>query len=375
MMGIFKRTGHIDWIILMSTLGLMFFSIAFVYSASASIAEYRFGDYDKLFLNHSLRVFFGLIALLITMRIDYHFWMRWSKVIMFIVIIPLILVFLISSPINGAYRWISIGFVNFQPSELAKFALVIHFATLLTQRQNVIKDFKFGLLPLLVWSFVICSLIAIQPNFSSAMVIFIIAIAMMFIGNANGKHLSIIGVIAFIGLIGYAISAAYRMQRIMNFVGMANGSSDITEAAFQSQQAIIGFGNGGIFGLGPGQSRQSLLFLPEAYGDFIFSIIGEEYGFIGTVLILLIFVIMAWRGIKIAKNAPDNFGYFLAFGIIFTFTLYAFVSAGVNTGLLPTTGLPMPFVSYGGTAIIFYCIAMGILLNISSQSINSKTIR
>ncbi len=357
---------------LMATLGLMLFSIAFVYSASASIAEYRFGDYDKLFINHTIRVMIGLLALIFFMKIDYHVWMRYSKPIMFAALIPLVLVFLISSPINGAYRWIYIGPVNFQPSELAKFALVIHFAALLTQRQEVIKDFKLGLLPLLIWSFIVCLLIALQPNFSSAMVIFIISIAMMFVGNANGKHLSVIGIIAFIGLVGYAVSAAYRMQRIINYVGMASGSSDISDAAFQSQQAIIAFGSGGIFGLGPGQSRQSLLFLPEAYGDFIFSIIGEEYGFIGTVLIIIVFIIMAWRGIKIARNAPDNFGYFLAFGIIFTFILYAFVSAAVNTGLLPTTGLPMPFVSYGGTAIIFYCVAMGILLNISSHSVKGN---
>jgi cell division protein FtsW len=357
---------------LMATLGLMLFSIAFVYSASASIAEHRFGDYDKLFLNHTLRVLGGLLALIIFMKIDYHVWLKLSKPIMFATIIPLLLVFLISSPINGAYRWIYIGSINFQPSELAKFALVIHFAALLTQRQEVIKDFKLGLLPLLVWSFIVCLLIAIQPNFSSAMVIFIISIAMMFIGNVKGKHLSIIGIIAFIGLIGYAVSASYRMQRIINYVSMASGSNDNNEAAFQSQQAIIAFGSGGIFGLGPGQSRQSLLFLPEAYGDFIFSIIGEEYGFIGTFLIVVVFMIMAWRGIKIARNAPDNFGYFLAFGIIFTFILYAFVSAAVNTGLLPTTGLPMPFVSYGGTAIIFYCIAMGILLNISSHSVKDR---
>ncbi len=345
-------------------------SIAFVYSASASIAEARFGSPDKLFASHTLRVLFGFIFLFIFMKVDYHFWSKYSKIIIFISVISLLLVLVMGTTINGANRWLYIGPINFQPSELAKFALVLHFAYLLTERQEFIKDFKYGLLPLLVWSFIITALIAVQPNFSSAVVIYLIAAVMMFIGNANLKHLFFIGLTSVVGLGVYALSAPYRLARLQNYIGLVSDNHYVSKSAFQAHQAVIAFGNGGVFGMGPGQSRQSLLYLPEAYGDFIFSIIGEEYGFIGTSFVIIIFAIIAYRGIKIARQAPDLFGYFLAFGITVTITLYAFVSAGVNTGLLPTTGLPLPLISYGGTAIIFYCAAIGMLLNISAHSSN-----
>jgi cell division protein FtsW len=346
----------------------MLMSIAFVYSASASIAEARFGSPDTLFRNHTLRVLAGFIFLFVFMKIDFNVWAKYSKIIIFIAVISLILVLLIGTTINGANRWLYIGPINFQPSELAKFALVLHFAYLLTERQEFIKDFKYGLLPLLVWSIIITFLIALQPNFSTAVVIYLIAIAMMFVGNVNLKQLFYVGLVSIAGLGLFALSAPYRMVRLQHYMGLVSDEKFANTAAFQASQAVIAFGNGGVFGLGPGQSRQSMLYLPEAYGDFIFSVIGEEYGFIGTSIILLIFIIIIYRGFRIAKNAPNLFGYFLAFGITFTIGFYAFVSAGVNTGLLPTTGLPLPLISYGGTAIIIYCIAIGILLNISSQA-------
>jgi len=358
---------NIDWVIFISTLLLMMMSIAFVYSASSSIAEVRFGSPDKLFWNHTLRVFIGLAVLVLFIKIDYNILRNYSKVFIYLSTIFLILVFVIGTPINGAYRWLYFGPINFQPSEIAKFALVLHFSVLLSQRKEFIKEFKIGLLPFLVWSILICSLIALQPNFSSALVIYIISLSIMFVGNANLKHLLGISLLSSIALTIYAVSAPYRRERIQSYMGMSSGDAQVTDGAIQTQQALLAFGNGGIFGLGPGQSRQSLLYLPEAYGDFIFSIIGEEYGFIGAVFIILLFAIITYRGILIAKRAPNLFGYFLGFGITITISIYAFVSAAVNIGLLPTTGLPLPLLSYGGTAIIFYCAAIGILLNISSQ--------
>ena len=363
-----ERKKNIDWIILLLTVCLMLMSIAFVYSASASIAEARYGNSDTLFWSHIIKVLFGFLVLVVCMRIDYHIWAKYSKVLIFLSVLSLILVLFSGTTINGANRWLYIGPINFQPSELAKFALVLHFSVILTERQEFIKEFKYGILPLLVWSLIICGFIAVQPNFSSAVVIYIIAVAMMFIGNANLKHILSIGIISVFALLIYAISASYRMARLEHYIGLSDNSNGIPKAAFQSHQAIIAFGSGGLWGIGPGQSRQSLLFLPEAYGDFIYSIIGEEYGFIGAVFIILIFVVLAYRGIKIARAAPDLFGYFLAFGITFTISFYAFVSASVNTGLLPTTGLPLPLISYGGSAIIIYCAVIGILLNISSQA-------
>ena len=188
---------------------------------------------------------------------------------------------------------------------------------------------------------------------------------MMFIGNVNLLYLILVSFIGSI-LVGiYAVSAQYRVNRLMSFF-----DSDLSPSVigYQSQQALIALGNGGFFGLGPGQSKQNHLFLPESHVDFIFSIIGEEYGFIGLFIIVVIFAVILWRSMLIAKKAPDNFGYFLAIGIVITLAVYFVVNAAVNTALLPTTGIPLPFISYGGTAILIYSAVAGILLNISSQA-------
>lgn len=363
-----KNIGYVDWLILIPVVGLMLFSLAFVYSASATIAELKFGSPDKLFLNHGLRIIVSIILMLIVSRIDYHFWQKISKPLLIFSILLLILVLFAGEATKGASRWLRLGFFSFQPSELAKFAMVLHFATLLTRKQDVIKDFRSGFMPFIIWAVIICGLIALQPNFSTMMVIFLIAICMMFIGNVNLIYLFATGFIG-LGITGiYAISAPYRMNRIKAFFGMHSGGNPIETVNYQLNQALIAIGNGGLFGVGPGQNRQSHLFLPESYGDFIFSIIGEEYGFLGLLTIIVAFALIFWRGMIVAKKAPDNFGYFLAIGIIITFAIYVFVNAGVNTGLLPTTGVPMPFISYGGTAVIFYAVAIGILLNISAQA-------
>ncbi|MCX7735748.1 MAG: putative lipid II flippase FtsW [Candidatus Kapabacteria bacterium] len=359
-----------DWVIFLCVTGLMLFSIAFVYSASGTIAELRYGSPDKLFWNHSIRVIIALIVMIIFAKIDYKIWKKFAKPILYISILFLILVFFIGSPINGAYRWIYIGPVNFQPSELAKFALVLILAVYLSERQDFIKSFRLSFFPMLIWIGIICVLIALQPNFSTALVIFLISMTLLFIGNVSIKHLIITLLISLSSAIIYALNASYRFQRIVAFIENVDGAKEaaVSPAAFQLQQALIAFGNGGIFGRGPGQSRQSLLYLPESYGDFIFSIIGEEYGFFGVVLLLLVFAVIVYRGIKIAQRTNDSFAYFLLSGIIITISLYVFVSAGVNIGLLPTTGLPLPFISYGGTAVIFYAASIGIVLNISKNT-------
>jgi cell division protein FtsW len=362
-----SKKGHLDWYILLSVIGLMLFSIAFVFSASAQISAIKFGDADKMFINHLSKIAIGLVLLFVFAKIDYHIYQKYSKYFILLALVPLILVFVISVPVNNVYRWIDIGPFNFQPSELAKFALVIHLSTLLAERQEYIKSFKYGMLPLLIWSSLIAGLIAVQPNFSTAFVTYIIALSLMFIGNVNILHLGAVGAcsLSIAGI--FAISASYRMNRFMTFLG-TNSSENFDKFGYQTSQAILAFGNGGISGIGAGQSRQSNLFLPESYGDFIYSIIGEEYGFIGAFLILIVFGLIIWRGIKIIKNAPDEYGYFLASGLVITFCLYAVVNAGVNCGLFPNTGVPMPFVSWGGTAVFIYASAIGILLNISAQS-------
>ncbi len=362
---------HIDWMLFLASVALMLFSIAFVYSASAYFADVKFGSPEKLFVLHTVRVVLSLMIILLFSRIDYHLIWKYSKSLLIFSLVCLVFVLLAGTTIKGAKRWIGYGPLSFQPSELAKFALVIHLARLLAEKQGYIKDFQRAFLPMLFWIVATAALIAKQPNFSTAGVIFILGVLLLFIGNANVLHIAGLFVLGLIGGGLYGISADYRMQRITDFTQQFSSMFDaenVRNVNYQLQQAILAFGNGGVMGMGPGQSRQRDWFLPESYGDFIFSIIGEEYGFIGVLAIIIAFALILWRGFITARRAPDDFGRFLAGGITITFALYAVINMGVTTGLLPTTGLPLPFISYGGTAILFSAAALGVLLNISAQS-------
>jgi len=358
--------GHIDWLILLPIAGIMLFGLAFVYSASSAYSGLKLNSSEALFFSHLGKVLLGLILILVFAKIDYHVYRKISKPFMTLSVILLVLVLFIGSSAKGATRWINLGPISLQPSEIVKFAMVIHFASMLSAKQAVIKNFEQGFLPFIIWLSMISVLIALQPNFSTMAVVIIIGMSIMFIGNVNLLHWLATFLFGLVSGGLYLISAPYRMKRILSYIGM--GDTTASGSDYQLNQALIAIGNGGFTGLGPGQSRQSNLFLPESYGDFIFSIIGEEYGFLGLTLIILCFALVFWRGLKIAKNAPDNYGYFLSVGIIITFALYVFVNAGVNTGILPTTGVPFPFISYGGTAILLYSAAIGILLNISAQA-------
>lgn len=357
------KKGHIDWLILLPVIGIMLFGLGFVYSASSAHAIANNESETYYFMKHLWKVLIGIGVIIIFAKIDYHIYRKFSKGMLFSTVILLVLVLFIGLNLKGANRWISLGPITIQPSELAKFAMVIHFASMLASKQGDIKDFYKGFLPFIVWLGMLCFLIALQPNFSTMMVVFAIGFAIMFVGNVNLLYLIASGGIGLVAASFFAIAQPYRVKRFLAFMG--EGSSD---DRFQLNQALIAIGNGGFWGVGPGQSRQSDHFLPEPYGDFIFSIVGEEIGFIGLLLVMLAFGIIFWRGMLIAKKAPDNFGYFLSVGIIITFAFYVFVNAGVNTGILPTTGVPFPFLSYGGTAILIYSAAIGILLNVSAQA-------
>lgn len=360
------QKNKMDWLLFLSVIALMLFSLAVVYTASSTISELKTGASDTLFLSHLGKILMGIVLIIVVSAIDYNHYKKFTKIAIFLSILLLIVVLVGGSSAKGASRWIDIGPISLQPSEFAKFAMIFHFAAMLERKQEVIKDFESGFVPFIVWTLLICILIALQPNFSTMMVIFMISFAMMFIGNVNLLYLIYTGLIGVILAGVYAISAPYRMERITSY--LSGDDASLHQMSYQLRQALIAIGNGGIAGVGVGQSRQSHMFLPESYGDFIFSIIGEEFGFIGLLLIILLFGFIFYRGMKIAKNAPNAFGYFLSVGIVVTFSLYVFINAGVNTGLLPTTGLPLPFISFGGTAILIYSMAVGVLLNISKQA-------
>lgn len=360
--------GHNDWFILLGVIGMMLFSVAFVYSASAGFADARTGSAETFFWSHLVRVAAGIGILLLFARLDYHWLESWSKPVLVLAIGMLVYVLFEGARIKGATRWIDLGIISFQPSEVAKFALVMHLGVMLADKREYLHDFKFAFLPMLLWILIVVALVALQPNLSTALVISTVGFGTLFIGRVRIAHLAAVILPGIAAAALYAVSAEYRMRRIMTFIGMHSGEESGADAAgYQLHQGLLALGSGGLFGVGPGQSRQRL-FVPEPFGDFIYTIIGEEYGFVGAVLLLLVFGVIIWRGLLIARQAPDDLGRNVAAGITLAVGMYAVVNAGVTTGLLPTTGLPMPFVSYGGSSVLFSAAAVGVLLNISQQA-------
>jgi cell division protein FtsW len=360
-----KQRNHIDVALLIAVVILMFMSLGIVYSASASWALEKYGASEKMLLSHAVKVLLGIIMLFVGMMIDYHSIKRYTKLAVLTGIILLAVTLVMGGEAKGATRWLRFASLGFQPSEFAKYALLFHLCTLITLKGTAVRDLKRGFLPMVAWIGVVTMLVMKQPNFSMGAMIFFLSLIVLFIGKVKISHVVMLFAIIVPLLAVYMLSAEYRRVRIMSFI---NGSSTQSQHNYQLTQGILGFGNGGIFGVGLGESKQRDLFLPESYGDFVFSIVGEEYGLIGTMSIMLLFLFIMLRGFRIAKHAEDNFGRVLAVTITVAITMYALVNAAVTLGMLPTTGLPMPFVSYGGSSMVFSAFVLGVLLNISSQT-------
>jgi len=359
------QRNHIDLVILIAVLLLMVLSLGVVYSASSTRAMQQHGDTEFFLGRHATKVLIGFLTILAVMHIDYHHYRRLTKPMLLGAVGLLVITLAASGAVKGATRWLQVGGLSFQPSELAKYALIFHLATLLALKGDRIRDLRNGFLPVMLWVAVVTVLVFLQPNFSTGVMIVAISAVMLLLGRARPRHLVLTAGGVMPLLVLYLLSADYRLRRVLAFL---QGQSGDQAAHHQVTQGIIGFGTGGLFGLGPGASRQRELFLPESYGDFVYAIIGEEYGLMGTALVLTLFVLILVRGIRIARHAPDAFGMYLAAGVTLTVTMFALVNAGVTLGLLPTTGLPMPFISYGGSSIMVTSFAVGVLLNISTQT-------
>lgn len=356
---------HIDLLALVAVLTLMVLSLGVVYSASATWSMQRFGESSRLLNSHALKILIGIGALFVGVMIDYKRYRKLTKALLLLAVLFLVVTLVLGGETKGASRWLRIGGFGFQPSEFAKFALLFHLCTLISVKGTAIREFKRGFLPMMIWIGSVSLLVLLQPNFSTGAMIVLLSMVMLFLSRARFLHLAGTALAVLPLLFLYMISAPYRLARIKSFLEGSPGSGSVN---YQLWQGIIGFGNGGLFGLGPGESKQRELFLPESYGDFVFSIVGEEYGFVGTMFFMTLFLVIMLRGFKIAKFARDEFGRLLALAITCTITLYALVHAGVSLGILPTTGLPMPFVSYGGSSLVFSSFSIGVLLNISAQT-------
>jgi len=343
---------------------LMCIGVVVVYSSGAGWAETKFSNREYFLYRHLVFTVAGIGVVLGVARIDYHLFRKISKLFLMaaIGILLLLLILKVVGVIHGAARWIGFGPVKFQASDLAKYALIFHIARLLEEKQSYIKEWTSSFLPMLLLLLTVVVLVALEPNFSTASLIGIIGLTLMFIGGVSLRHLGVTLLSMLPIAAAYAMSAPYRMARLTAFF-----TSDEKKLSYQVVQALIGLGNGGLRGLGMGESKQRELYLPLSYNDFVFVVIGEEYGFIGAVVVLLLFTALLVCGIIIAKNAPDAFGRYVAAGISVAITLFAFINIAVACHLIPTTGVALPFISYGGTALLANSLGIGILVSISSH--------
>lgn len=356
-----------DIILLLLTFTLLAIGLIMVYSASAIWAEYKFDDSFFFAKRQMLFAVVGIIGMFFIMNVDYWTWRTWAKVILIICFVLLVLVLIpgIGNVRNGSRSWIGIGAFSIQPSEFMKLAMIAFLAKFLSERQKYITSFKKGLVPSLSLVFLAFGMIMLQPDLGTGTVMVGTCIVMIFIAGARIRHFVFLGLIGVAGFAGLILSAPYRIKRITSFL---DPWQDPLGSGFQIIQSLYAIGPGGLFGLGLGQSRQKFFYLPEPQTDFIFAILAEELGFIGGSFILLLFSLLLWRGIRIALGAPDLYGSFLAVGIIAMVAIQVMINIGVVTGLMPVTGITLPFLSYGGSSLTLMLLAIGVLLNISRYS-------
>jgi cell division protein FtsW len=359
------RTLKSDRVLFTATLLLICASIVMVYSASALVALERYQQADRFVIKQMMWAAIGLVALTVAMRIDYRTYRNDKFVWGLIGLVSLTLVaVLFSSPINGTRRWFGIGGLGVQPSELAKLVCVLFTALVLERRMHRIDDLAYSLLPIGIVIGGMVGLILLQPDFGTALSLLMIVAVMIFAAGLHYRYF--VGALLVMAPAIYfvLISAPYRRRRLLAFW---DPWADPLGDGFQIIQSLIAVGTGGVFGRGLMEGVQKLFYLPEPHTDFIFAVIGEELGLIGTTAILACFCLIAWRGMRITMRAPDSFGSFVALGLTTMIVVQALVNMSVVIGLMPTKGIPLPLVSAGGSSLVMSLAAMGVLLNISQH--------
>ena len=367
------KLGAFDFEFFTVTMILLGFGLVMVFSASMPTALYRSTyDHDKyaVFRSQSMWAAMGLVAMFVLSRVDYRRLKPWVNVGFIVSLVLMLLVPFIGVTRNGATRWLGFGGFTIQPSEILKFTLIAFFAKRLSEDdRGKIRDFKNGLLPLLLWLGVCAGLCILQSHLSAMIMMIALGGVMIIAGGANWKHLIPFIGIGAVGIWGLIKFEPYRMAR---FTAFLDPFADPKDSGYQIVQSLYAIGSGGLFGLGLGQSRQKFLYLPEAYNDYIFSVICEELGLLGAIAVLALFAFFLYRGLKIAFHAPDKFGMYLGFGVVAMVGLQVTINVAVDTSWLPSTGMPLPFFTAGGSALVFLLAAVGILLNISRQGTEDK---
>lgn len=353
-----------DQILLFVTITLALVGLVMMFSASAVVAGKKFDDSWYYLKRQLVWLTFGLMLLHVISRIDYVWWKRLSFPLLGLVTVLLILVLVpsIGGVKNGARRWLLLGPISIQPAEMAKLISVIYLAAYLARKEDRLQHFSSGLLPPLVIIGILSALVLGEPDLGTVVVLALVTGGLLFVGGARMAHLSTLALCAIpIGL-ALVLTSEYRRPRLMAFL---NPSSDPSNAGHQITQSFLAFGSGGLFGVGLGEGKQKLLFLPEPHTDFVLALVGEELGFVGTGIIILFFAAFVVRGFQISTRARIPFGRYLGIGVTTLIGIQALINACVVTGLLPTKGLTLPFVSYGGSSLVVSLTGVGILLSIS----------
>ncbi len=362
---------RMDPFLLLSTLALVGFGIVMVYSASFPVGTERMGDPYHFLKKQAIAAGLGIGFLVLGARMNYRYWQPLAFPLLIASIILLFLVFVpgLRQQIGGAYRWLKIYGFSFQPSELAKLALVIYLARSLTKKEGRMERFTVGFLPFVVVLAILFPLVLKQPDFGTGVLFAAVVFLMLFVAGTPLRFLggALLAAVPF--LVYLAVKSGYRWERIVVFL---DPWKDSGKAGFQITQSFMAFGVGKVFGVGLGEGKQKLFYLPEIHTDFIFSVIGEELGLVGVAIIIALFLVLVIRGFQSCFRAPDRFGTYLSLGITVLIAIQTLLNMGVVMGLLPTKGSTLPFISYGGTSLMMNLMAVGILLNVHSQGVRSK---
>lgn len=360
----------VDRTVLMITYLLLLIGLIMVFSASGVMAEARYGDPMFFLKRQAAWIVLGLVVLHWVSRQDYEMWKSIMPIVLCLTIGCLVLVLIpdVGSKTNGARRWFKFAGLSFQPGELAKLTTVLYLASFLVRREEDITNFTKGVLAPVIVVGILAGLALLEPDMGTAVVLVLVMLGLLFLGGARITHLLGLVIGAFPLVYVLVMQSDYRRRRLLSFL---DPWQDPNDAGFQLTQSFVALGNGGLAGVGLGEGRQKLFFLPEAHSDFVLALLGEELGFLGTGMLMLLFAMLLIKGFQIAGRAPDAFGRHLASGVTLLLGIQVLINAGVVSGLLPTKGLTLPLVSYGGSSLIMTLMAIGILLNVSRQDPSS----
>jgi cell division protein FtsW len=361
-----KKSNNMDFTLLITVLILLAIGVAMVFSASSISSQVKLDDKYFFLKSQGSYAILSIIVMLFLSKVNYKILGKFVPLMIVLSIVLLLLVFVpgIGLTRNGATRWISVGPMQMQPSEVAKFALILFMAKSISNKKDKIRTFTQGVLPYILLMGVFCFLIILEPNKSMAMIFVLLTFTILFSAGAKVWHLLIWGV-PLLPVGAYILMKDH--YSLLRLTAYLDPWADPLKSGYQAIQSLLALGSGGIFGLGLGNSRQKFFYIPEPQNDFIFAIIGEELGFIGTLTIIVLFMLLIWRGIRIALHAPDTFGCLLATGIVAMVGIQVVLNIAVATVSIPTTGVSLPFISQGGTSLLFVMANMGILLNISKH--------